>query len=161
LVFGYFFYWTVHEDFPPSSISGPGWVWPATAALLLTGAWGLTLLARKLNRKDRSLAFHLSTAGAVTLSAGGTLALLAGPWTHRMDPTQHVYPAIVWVLVLWTAVHVLTGILMLAYCMARRAAGRMTARHDIDICNVALYCHFLLFTALITAAVIGGFPLVA
>ena len=26
-----------------------------------------------------------------------------GPWTAGMDPTRHVYPAIVWMLVVWTA----------------------------------------------------------
>ena len=45
--------------------------------------------------------------------------------------------------------------------VARRLAGRMTARYDIDIHNVALYWHFVAVTAVITAAVIGGFPLVA
>jgi cytochrome c oxidase subunit I+III len=58
-------------------------------------------------------------------------------------------------------VHVLAGIAMLLYCAARRFAGRMTARHDIDICNVALYWHFVLFTAIVTAGVIGGFPMVS
>jgi hypothetical protein len=43
----------------------------------------------------------------------------------------------------------------------RRLAGRMTARYDIDITNVALYWHFTALTAVITVAVIAGFPLVA
>ena len=37
----------------------------------------------------------------------------------------------------------------------------MTARHDIDITNVALYWHFAIVTTLVTVAVIAGFPLVA
>jgi cytochrome c oxidase subunit I+III len=37
----------------------------------------------------------------------------------------------------------------------------MTARYDIDITNVALYWHFTAFTAVVTIAVIAGFPLVA
>jgi cytochrome c oxidase subunit I+III len=45
--------------------------------------------------------------------------------------------------------------------MARRMAGRMTARYDIDIANVALYWHFSAITVVITIAVIAGFPLVA
>jgi cytochrome c oxidase subunit I+III len=36
----------------------------------------------------------------------------------------------------------------------------MTARHDIDIHNVALFWHFVAATTLITVAVIAGFPLV-
>jgi cytochrome c oxidase subunit I+III len=44
--------------------------------------------------------------------------------------------------------------------MARRLAGKMTARYDIDINNVALFWHFTALTATITVAVIAGFPLV-
>jgi cytochrome c oxidase subunit I+III len=49
---------------------------------------------------------------------------------------------------------------MQAYCLARRLAGRMTARHDIDIGNTALFWHFVALTAVIVVAVIAGFPLV-
>ena len=88
-------------------------------------------------------------------------ALLAGPWVTGLDPTSHVYPATVWMLVIWTAVHVAVGLIMQLYCLARRLAGRMTARYDIDIRNVALYWHFTALTVVITVAVIAGFPLVA
>jgi cytochrome c oxidase subunit I+III len=37
----------------------------------------------------------------------------------------------------------------------------MTARYDIDITNVTLYWHFAALTAVITVAVIAGFPMVA
>jgi cytochrome c oxidase subunit I+III len=50
---------------------------------------------------------------------------------------------------------------MQLYCAARRLAGRMSARHDIDIANVALYWHFAALTAVMTVAVIAGFPLLA
>jgi cytochrome c oxidase subunit I+III len=47
---------------------------------------------------------------------------------------------------------------MQLYCVARRVAGRMTARHDIDIGNVTLYWHFAAGTVAITVAVVVGFP---
>jgi cytochrome c oxidase subunit I+III len=50
---------------------------------------------------------------------------------------------------------------MQLYCLARRLTGRMTARYDIDITNVALAWHFIAITVVITVAVIAGFPLVA
>ena len=50
---------------------------------------------------------------------------------------------------------------MQLYCVARRLAGRMTARYDIDIANVTLYWHFTVVMAVVTVAVIAGFPLVA
>jgi cytochrome c oxidase subunit I+III len=49
---------------------------------------------------------------------------------------------------------------MQAYCVARRAAGRMTAGYDADIENTTLFWHFVAFTVVITVAVVAGFPLV-
>ena len=55
--------------------------------------------------------------------------------------------------------HIATGLIMQAHCLARRAAGRMTARHDVDLDNTMLFWHFVTFTAVVTVAVIAGFPL--
>jgi cytochrome c oxidase subunit I+III len=161
LVFGYFFYWTVRSDFPPDPTPGPGVFWPGVAAGLLLGAWALTLLARRWNRMDNAAGFYAGLLAAVVFAVAGGGALLAGPWLSGLDPTQHVYPATVWILAVWAAAQVGVGVLMQLYCVARRLAGRMTARYDIDINNVALYWHFTAFTAVVTIAVIAGFPLVA
>jgi cytochrome c oxidase subunit I+III len=161
LVFGYFFFWTVHEDFPPSPSPGPGVLWPVLGAALLLGAWALTLLARRCNRQDRAGAFHAALGSGAMLTVAGAAALVAGPLLSGLEPSSHVYPAIVWVLVLWTVLHAALGLIMQLYCLARRAAGRMDARHDIDIWNVALYWHFLAITTVITVGVIAGFPLLA
>ena len=76
-----------------------------------------------------------------------------------VDPQRHVYDATVWVLVVWTAVHLSLGAVMQVYCLARRWARRMDAEHDIDISNVGLYWHFAALTCVLTVAVIAGFPL--
>ena len=117
------------------------------------------MLARRWNRAERTVAFYMGSLTSVGCALAGGAAILAGPWFHKMDPTAHVYPAIVWLLALWVALHVITGVIMQLYCVARRIAGRMTARHDIDIHNTALYWHFAVVTAVITVAVIAGFPL--
>jgi cytochrome c oxidase subunit I+III len=131
------------------------------SGLLLGGAWGLTAFARRWNRSDHAVPFYLGLLCAAILAVAGAGALLVGPWDAGLDPTRHVYPAMVWVLVLWTAIHIAVGVIMQLYCMARRLAGRMTARYDIDITNVALYWHFTAVTAALTIAVIAGFPLLA
>lgn len=158
LLFGYFFFWTIHDDFPPDPTPGPGVFWPTVAGVLLLGAWGLTILARRWNRQDRPGAFHAGLVIAVVLAIAGGGALIAGPWVTGLDPTTHSYPATVWLLVIWTAAHVAVGVIMQLYCLARRLARRMTARHDIEIVNATLYWHFTAFTAFATVAVIGGFP---
>ncbi|MGH9458114.1 MAG: cytochrome c oxidase subunit I [Thermoanaerobaculia bacterium] len=158
LVFGYFFYWTIHEEFPPKGAAGPDPLLTLVAGGLLLGAWALTILGKRWNAADRGGAFHGAMVLAVLATIAGSIAMLAA--IRGMDPESHVYPAIVWVLVIWTVVHVALGAIMHLYCMARRAAGRMSARHDIDIGNVTLYWHFMAITAAVTASVIAGFPLV-
>ena len=160
LVFGYFFYWTIHEDFPPTPSTGPGVFWPIIAGGLLLGAWILMILCRRWNRHDRARLFYGGLGVALVLSIAGGACILAGPWFTDLKPKEDVYPAIVWMLAIWTAFHVLIGVIMQAYCFARRWAGKMTARYDIDICNVTLYWHFVAATVVITVAVIAGFPLV-
>jgi len=161
LVFGYFFFWTIHTDFPPDPSPGPGIFWPAAALVLLLGAWALTIFARRWNKRDWAASTYAGLLFAAALAIGGGTALLAGPWVTGLDPASDVYPATVWILVLWTAAHVAVGLIMQLYCVARRLAGRMSARYDIDISNVALYWHFVAITVVITVAVIAGFPLVA
>ena len=159
LVFGYFFYWTIHEDFPPARTSGPGVLWPAVATVLVLAAWGATVLARRFNSRDQAARFHVGLAAGMLAALAACAALLAGPWLAGLDPTAHAHGAIVWVLVAWTVVHVAAGVLMHAYCVARRIAGRMTARHDADMRNVTLYWHFAALTLVMTTAVIAAFPL--
>ncbi len=160
LVFGYFFYWTSREDFPLPGSPGPGIFWPLLGGGLLLAAWVLTLLARRWNKQDRAGLFYTAILTALGLSVSGGLALTAGPWLTGMDPTAHVYPATVWLLVIWTVLHVLVGGMLQLYCAARRIAGKMSGRYDIDVCNVTLYWHFIALTVFITVAVIAGFPLV-
>jgi cytochrome c oxidase subunit I+III len=159
LVFGYFFYWTVHEDFPPDPVPGPGILWPGVAGALLLGAWGLTALSRRWNRRIQGAPFYTGLGAAAVLALLGGAALLAGPWLTELNPKTHVYAATVWILVIWTTLHVGFGVIMQVYCLARRWAGRMSERHEIDITNVALYWHFVAVTVLITVAVVAGFPL--
>ncbi|MDO9022833.1 MAG: cytochrome c oxidase subunit I [Deltaproteobacteria bacterium] len=161
LVFGYFYYWTIHQDFARAAAQGPGLLWPLLGGGALVASWALTLLARRANRRDRAALFYASMLSAVALAIAGSCALIAGPSRTGLDPTRHVYPAIVWMLVAWTVFHVGLGVVMQLYCVARRAAGRMTARHDIDAANVSLYWHFTALTAFVTVAVIAGFPRVA
>lgn len=158
LVFGYFFYWTVHPQFPGPGQEGPGMVWPLAGGAAICVSWLLTVAAGRRNGRDGAASFYLSLALAAAAAAAGIALLIAGPVEHAMEPTEHVYPAMVWLLVGWTAVHVAVGVVMQLYCGARRFAGRMTARYDADIRNATLYWHFVLVTAAVTVTVIAVFP---
>ncbi|HTN62231.1 MAG TPA: cbb3-type cytochrome c oxidase subunit I [Devosia sp.] len=161
LIFGYFFFWTIHEDFPPPGITGPGWIWPSVAVAIVLVAWALTLGSRFVNAGGSPIAARWMLLGAMLMALAGALALLAGPWTSGLDPTANAYAAIVWALALWSALHLGAGSIMQAYCLARSLFGKLTPTHDADLWNVTLYWHFVGFCALLTSAVIGGFPLLS
>ncbi|RUM95212.1 cytochrome c oxidase subunit I [Pseudaminobacter arsenicus] len=158
LVFGYFFYWTIHDDFT-AGLAGPGSFWPMVALALFLAAWLALLTARTLNDRGQPFAMRLSLMAALFLTAGGSAAGFMGPWSHAMAPTAHIYPAIVWILVIWMLAHAAVGLMMQVYCLARSLTGRLTDEYDMDLRNVVLYWHFLSITAVVTFAVIGLFPL--
>ncbi|MBO9724725.1 MAG: cytochrome c oxidase subunit I [Novosphingobium sp.] len=162
LVFGYFFFWTRHEAFPPPEMaSAPGMVWPLSALALGLAGWLATIAAREVHaRGGVGMARILLLFGLAT-SIAGVPAGLSGPWFSGMDPTAHSYPAIVWTLAIWTCLHAAVAAIMLAYVLARSLAGRMTPSHDADIRNVAVYMHFFALTAVVAYATIGLFPEVA
>jgi cytochrome c oxidase subunit I+III len=164
LIFGYFFFWTVHADFPPEPLpgqAGPGAYWPMVALALILAGWVLTIAARETNARGRVGLARAALAVAAAATGTGGLAGLAGPWRAELDPALHVYPAIVWVLVIWIAVHAAFGVVMQLFALARSLVGRMTPVYDGDVRNITVYGHFLALSALITFLVIGFFPRLA
>lgn len=161
LVFGYFFYWTIHTDFPPPDAAGPGVLWPGVAAGLTVTAWIAMLLARRCNAAGSAAGLRLGLLAAAALALAGAAALLYAPWVTGLDPTANVYPATVWVLAGWAALHAAVGVVMQLYCLARSLAGRLTRDRDIDIHNTVLYWHFAALTVVVTVAVVALFPLAA
>ncbi|MEZ0496638.1 cytochrome c oxidase subunit I [Sphingomonas sp. IW22] len=162
LVFGYYFFWTRHDDFPPEGMdAAPGMFWPLVAMGGSLASWAVTVAAREVHARGGVGAARMLLVAGIALSAVGVYAGLAGPWLAGMDPEAHVYPAIVWTLAVWTAAHSGVAIIMMGYTLARSLAGRMTPRHDAEIRNITVYMHFLALTAVVTYATIGLFPEVA
>jgi Heme/copper-type cytochrome/quinol oxidases, subunit 1 len=162
LVFGYYFFWTKHPDFPPQELaSSPGVMWPMIALVIGLVSWLLTVGARETNARGKAGTARGLLILAVAASAASGVAGLAGPWLSGMDPTVHSYTAIVWVLTVWTSFHALVAVIMQAYVIARGLAGRMTPKHDADLRNVTVYMHFFALTVIVTYLTLGLFPEVA
>jgi cytochrome c oxidase subunit I+III len=158
LVFAYFFYWTIHSDFPPTAPSVEALVAFAIAAVSILCAWGFTLTARRWNSKRTAHFFRAALVAAILFGVAAIVALIQVPLADSLNPRLNAYAAIIWALVLWLVIHIGVGILMQIYCLARSAAGRLTRRYDIDIQNVTLYWHFAAITGVLTCALLGLFP---
>jgi cytochrome c oxidase subunit I+III len=157
LLFGYYFFWTVHTDFPAAG-AGPTPTWPLTALALTAVSWAATVSAREVHRRGLVAAARALLVLGAMLSLGSIVAGLAGPWQSGLDPASDSYAAIVWTLAIWTVVHSGIGAITQLYGLARSLAGRTTPRHDADIRNITLYQHFMLFTAGLTWITLGLFP---
>src|SRR5690606_7200754 len=75
LIFGYFFYWTIHDDFTAAA-AGPGAFWPMMSLALFVAAWVLTLAARQLNEKGPTGA-RLTLVAALAATVAASLSGLA------------------------------------------------------------------------------------
>jgi cytochrome c oxidase subunit 1/cytochrome c oxidase subunit I+III len=158
LVFGVFFYWTARPDFPPEGAVHADPSLSFLALGLVAGAWALTLGARMLNRRGRgALAMLCLTAGPILALAGGA-ALVGAVWLPGLAPTTHVYPAMMWALVLWTVAHLGAGVVMQLFCLFGLLTDDFNARRDAPLWNVALFWHFMGLTVLVTVAAVALLP---
>lgn len=156
IVFGFFFYWTARPDFPPVDAGHAVGTWVAAAAVLGVLAWAATLLAREVNRRGKVMLARLTLVIApLSAAAAGGAAWLA---VRDLDPVSHVYPAILWALMVWLTVHLCAGIIMQCYCLAGCIFGKVTPRHDADLRNVTLYWHFVALKVVVTTALLGLVP---
>lgn len=159
LVFGYYFFWTRHEQFPPDGMTHlPGLFWPMAALAAGLLSWLATVAAREANARGRSAGAHALLVLGIAASLFGIYAGVASPWLSGMNPEAHSYAAIVWTLAIWTAVHSGIAAIMQGYTLASSVAGRMDAHHDADIRNITVYMHFFALTCLVTYVTIGLFP---
>ncbi|OWU73208.1 cytochrome c oxidase subunit I [Phaeobacter sp. 22II1-1F12B] len=156
VIFGFFFYWTARPDFPPEGAAHAEPLLVAIAAAAMVASWGLTLWARGANRRGSVSLARGALVAAPLLAGIGGVALIGSVW--MLEPTTHVYPAILWALAIWVVVHTGVGVIMQAYCLAGSIFGKMTPRYDADIWNVSLFWHFHVLSAVVACAVMGLAP---
>ena len=156
LIFGFFFYWTARPDFPPAGAEHAIGVWVVVAGVSLVIAWATTVGAREVNSRGYTMLARTALLIAPILALGGAGAAYMA--VRQMDPTSHVYPAIMWALMIWLVAHVLAGVIMQGYCLAGSVWGKLTDKYDADLRNVTLYWHFMALKAVTTAVVLGLVP---
>lgn len=156
LVFGFFFYWTASDNFPPAGGTHANGAMVVSFAVLLALSWVATRVARGVQRGGNVTLARVLLAASIVLTLAGGFAVYRA--VSEMSPTEHVYPALICGLAVWLGAHLMLGVIGQGYCLARSLAGKMTPLYDADLCNVTLLWHFIALQALVTAAVIGLLP---
>lgn len=158
ILFGYFFFWTIHEAFPPPGAAPLGIAWPLAGVVAAGIAWLSTRLAIGWTAERHWHHHRSALVLGMTASAVATGCLVFGPLQAGMDPTEHVYPATVWLILGWLAMHCALGFLMQGYCLARSFTSHFGEERNMEIWNVALYWSFTLVMTAGGTVVIVGFP---
>ena len=153
IVFGFFFYWTSNTDFPPPDALHAGAGAVALSAAAFASGWVFTILARFTNRRGMVAVARAALAAGALATCIGAAALIAS--VLPLDPTSHVYPALMWALMVWIVAHAGPGLIMQLYCLAGSLTGKMTPRYEADIWNVSLFWHFFAASALVACALMG------
>ncbi|QQA41915.1 cytochrome c oxidase subunit I [Pelagovum pacificum] len=158
VIFGFFFYWTAKEDFPPEGAAGPtGWLVLLAVVGILAG-WALSLLARNRNRAGDLSTTRIALGVAAVATAIGGASLVFS--VLHLDGKEHVYPAVMSAITIWIVAHAAVAVVMQLYCLAGSVFGKMTPRHDADIWNVTLFLHFHAISVLVAGGVMGLAPMV-
>jgi cytochrome c oxidase subunit I+III len=159
LLFAYLYTWTVSPVWPPEGITGQLDAGTALiAAVLLALSAGAIMLAPFADRAGRRLVMIGTLGAAALLGAGGIWFLIDLLAASGFDPTVHAYTALVWMMVAWPAGHIVLGMIMALFCMAKatvRPQG-LAWSHAVD--TTALWWGWSAIQALVSLAIIVFYP---
>lgn len=158
LIFGFFFYWTAKENFVPPGSDFVLASYLVLGVLSFVVTWTTLVGARALNRRGNTKTARNLLLVSTLFTIAGTALFCLSVVNSGLEPTSHVYPAIIWAIMIWTIVHTAVGLIMLGYCIAGATFGKITPEHDADLCNVTLYWHFIIITVVVASLVIGLLP---
>jgi cytochrome c oxidase subunit I+III len=159
LIFAYFFYWTVHPEWPPAMVGEPDLLLPAIALPLLLAAGALIRLAVTALRRAAIGSFKLAVWLGCAALIGFAVLQLQWLFGSGLDPTAHAYPAIVWTIHGYHLLHVALALVMGLYVLVRFWAGRLAPGYDIDLRNSALFWYFTVLQGVVAMATVNLFPL--
>ncbi len=128
-----------------------GWWDAIVSASWVAAAIAGWLASRALRDGGRWLFWVSALAGIALLLAAFVLQCRAA-W--HVDPAAHAYGATVWAMLAWQGLHVLLVTLMVAYALARRAAGRLDAARRVTFDNACLMWMYTVGQGVLTLAIL-------
>jgi cytochrome c oxidase subunit I+III len=160
LIGTYLFLWLVNGDamWPPPGQGLPVAGWGLLAAGLYLGAAVAVSLARRMLGGASPWPCRLALALGVVLLAAGLVADGWAIWRGPIQPTVHVYGAAAWGLYVWQAFHVLVGLLMGGYTLARSLAGMLDGDRRLTMDNTWLFWLYTVGQGVVGLALLHFFP---
>lgn len=155
LLFGYAFLATVGAGWPPPVLAQPSLM---AGTLALAGglaallAEHTALAAASERRFDRARAAYAVAAAAL---AAGLAALAAFGWLGLPSPQSHAYGAVVWVLLIYGAVHGLIALIMLLFVRRRLAQGYVSPARLLEPRVARLWLRYGVLAMIVSLAAIA------
>ena len=128
---------------PPQGVKRPELVLSSINTLILIGSSLVLLWAAGGLRQENGMRLRIGLAIAFLM---GILFLGIQIYEYtqlEFLPQEHAYGSLFWSITGLHALHVLAGLLMLAYLEVRAAFGHFTAERHQAVENVSLYWHFV------------------
>ena len=139
-------YFYIHFNsvlWPPQGVKRPELVLSSINTLILISSSLVLLWAAAGLRQENVGRFRIGLAITFLM---GILFLGFQLYEYtRLDflPQEHAYGSLFWSITGLHALHVLAGLLMLAYLQVRAAFGHFTAKRHQAVENISLYWHFV------------------
>ncbi|MET3891953.1 cytochrome c oxidase subunit I+III [Bosea sp. OAE506] len=155
LLFGYAFLATVGPGWPPPVLAQPSLL---AASLAVAGALAAlmaehaALAAARTGQPDRARSAYAAAGAALSV---GLTALAAFGWLGLPSPQAHAYGAVVWVLLIYGAVHGLIALAMLLFVRRRLAQGYVSPARLLEPRVVRLWLRYGVLAMIVSLAAIA------
>src|SRR5690606_31380777 len=130
LLFGGLFLWLVAPAWPPPLVAQPSLTLALFAAVMGIGASVSGRLAVCALRRQRSAIVMLRLAGVAQAAGFATFLLMA---LQVPDPTAHAHLAVIFVVLIYAAIHAGIGVILALHGLWRWHGGYLSALRSLDL----------------------------
>ncbi|MBI1620990.1 cytochrome c oxidase subunit I [Aquamicrobium zhengzhouense] len=147
LLFGGLFLWLVAPAWPPPLVAQPSLTIALFAAMMVIGASLSGRLAVSALRQKRSAIVMLRLAGVAQAAGFATFLLMA---LQVPDPTAHAHLAVIFVVLIYAAIHAGIGVILALHGLWRWHGGYLSALRSLDLRIAQLWHYYAAVTAIIS-----------
>lgn len=147
LITAYFYLDLRSATWPPAGIERPRLALPIVMTLLLLSSSATMLWGEDGIRKNRAGQLSLGIFGTLVL-ATGFLVLFVKEYHDKLahfTPSTHAYASIFYTTTSLHGMHVIVGMIILAFTLLRTRLGHFSAEHHTGVSVASLYWHFVGF----------------